>query len=110
MGGIIDTSARLTFFTGVAYGGRLAYALGFTGQGVTATRFAALSMLDQLDGLSTPRTALRMTRSMPVPFPPEPIRSLAIRWAQADLAREDRTGKRSLMLRLMDKMGIGFGS
>lgn len=109
-GGIIDTSARLTFFTGTACGGRLAYALGFTGQGVTATRFAALSMLDQLDGLQTERSTLRMSRSLPVPFPPEPLRSLAIRWAQADLAREDRTGHRSLMLRLLDKLGIGFGS
>ena len=109
-GGVIDTSARLTFFSGTAFGGRLAYALGFTGQGVTATRFAALSMLDLLDGVQTERTGLRMIRSRPVPFPPEPLRSLAIGWAQADLAREDRTGHRSLMLRLMDRLGIGFGS
>ncbi len=109
-GGIIDTSARLTFFTGTALGGRLAYAMGFTGQGVTATRFAALSMLDQLDGLRNDRTELRMTRSRPVPFPPEPVRSLAVRWAQRDLAREDQTGHRSAMLRLLDRLGIGFGS
>ena len=109
-GGIIDTSARLTFFTGTAMGGRLAYAMGFTGQGVTATRFAALSMLDQLDGIHNERTDLRMTRSRPVPFPPEPLRSLAVRWAQRDLAREDLTGRRSAMLRLFDRLGIGFGS
>lgn len=109
-GGIIDTSARLTFFTGTAMGGRLAYALGFTGQGVSATRFAALSMLDLLDGLETERTRLAMTRSWPVPFPPEPLRNLAINWAQRDLAREDQTGHRSCMLRLMDRLGIGFGS
>lgn len=41
-----------------------------------------------------------MTRSVPVPFPPEPLRSLAIRWAQRDLAREDLMGKRSAILRL----------
>ncbi|WP_299356513.1 FAD-dependent oxidoreductase [uncultured Shimia sp.] len=109
-GGIIDTSARLTFFTGTAYGGRLTYAMGFTGQGVTASRFAALSMLDHLKDLRTERTELRMTQSQPVAFPPEPLRSLGIRWAQADLAREDRTGHRSLMLCAMDKIGIGFGS
>ncbi len=109
-GGIIDTSARLTFFTGTAYGGRLAYALGFTGQGVTATRFAAISMLDQLAGLKTRHTELRMICKWPAPFPPEPFRSLAVRWAQADLAREDRTGHRSLFLRLTDKLGVGFGS
>lgn len=109
-GGIIDTSARLTFFTGTAMQGRLAYALGFTGQGVSATRFAALTLLDMLEGAKTERTQLKMLRSVPVPFPPEPLRSLAVRWAQADLAREDRTGRRSLLLRAMDRLGVGFGS
>ncbi|MGI3171115.1 NAD(P)/FAD-dependent oxidoreductase [Pseudooceanicola sp. C21-150M6] len=109
-GGIIDTSARLTFFVGTAFDGRLAYALGFTGQGVSASRFAALTMLDHLDGLDSERTALRMSHRLPVPFPPEPLRSAAIGWAQADLAKEDRTGRRSAMLRVMDRLGIGFGS
>ncbi|WP_226552432.1 NAD(P)/FAD-dependent oxidoreductase [Celeribacter naphthalenivorans] len=109
-GGIIDTSARLTHFVGAAMGGRVAYAAGFTGQGVTASRFAALSMLDLLEGAETERTSLRMTRSLPVPFPPEPFRNLAIRWAQADLAKEDENGRRSSLLKLMDRIGIGFGS
>lgn len=109
-GGIIDTSARTTFFAGKAFGGRLAYALGFTGQGVSASRFGALTMLDMLDGLDTERTSLAMSRSWPVPFPPEPLRYLAVQWAQRDLAREDATGKRSLMLRTLDRLGIGFAS
>ncbi len=109
-GGVIDTSARLTFFAGSALQGRLAYALGFTGQGVTASRFAALTMLDLLQGTQTERTRLRMVRRRPVPFPPEPLRSMAIHWAQRDLAREDQTGKRSLFLRSLDRLGIGFGS
>lgn len=109
-GGIIDTSARLTFFAGTAMQGRLAYALGFSGQGVSATRFAALTMLDLLQGLQTERTELRMVRRRAVPFPPEPLRTLAVKWVQADLAREDRTGRRSFMLRTLDRIGIGFGS
>ncbi|MEM5470966.1 FAD-dependent oxidoreductase [Hoeflea sp. AS60] len=109
-GGIIDTSARTTFFAGKAFGGRLAYALGFTGQGVSASRFGALTMLDLLDGVETERTSLAMSRSWPVPFPPEPLRYLAVQWAQRDLAREDITGKRSLMLRTLDRLGIGFAS
>ncbi|UWQ92409.1 FAD-binding oxidoreductase [Rhodobacteraceae bacterium M382] len=109
-GGIIDTSARLTFFVGTAMKGRLAYALGFTGQGVSATRFAALTMLDLLQGKQTERTQLRMARSWAPPFPPEPFRSLAVSWAQADLAREDQTGQRSLLLKALDRLGIGFGS
>ena len=67
-------------------------------------------MLDHLDGLQTERTRLRMTHSRPVPFPPEPLRSLAVRWAQADLAKEDVTGRRSLLLRTMDRLRIDFGS
>ncbi|WP_148254782.1 NAD(P)/FAD-dependent oxidoreductase [Aidingimonas lacisalsi] len=109
-GGIIDTSARTTFFAGTALKGRLAYAMGFTGQGVSASRFAALAMLDMLDGQQTERTRLGMLRRFPVPFPPEPIRSGAVRLAQRHLALEDRTGHRSLFLKTLDRFGIGFDS
>lgn len=109
-GGVIDTSARTTFFAGSAHGGRLAYAMGFTGQGVSASRFAALTMLDLIEGKTTKRTALRMVRSRAVPFPPEPFRTLAIGRAQRDLAHEDQTGKRSTFLKLMDRFGVGFDS
>lgn len=109
-GGIIDTSARLTAFAGTAMQGRLAYAMGFTGQGVSATRFGALTMLDLLEGRDTERTRLKMLRSTPVPFPPEPVRHWAVKRAQADLAREDDTGKRSALLRTLDRFRIGFGS
>ncbi len=109
-GGIIDTSARTTFFSGTTFGGRLAYAMGFTGQGVSASRFAALTMLDLLDGVKTVRTELSMHRRWPVPFPPEPFRAMAVRMAQKRLAHEDRTGHRPLFLRALDAFGIGFNS
>jgi glycine/D-amino acid oxidase-like deaminating enzyme len=109
-GGIIDTSARTTFFCGLAHGGQVAYAMGFTGQGVTASRFAAQSMLDRLEGADTERTRLKMTRRWPVPFPPEPLRSAAVKLAQKGLAVEDATGHRSRFLRLLDRFGIGFDS
>ena len=109
-GGIIDTSARTTFFTGTACTGRLAYAMGFTGQGVSASRFAALTMLDLLDGTSTERTKLQMLRKRPPPFPPEPLRAMMIRMVQKRLELEDRTGHRSRLLRALDALGIGFDS
>ena len=109
-GGIIDTSARTTFFAGTAYRGQLAYAMGFTGQGVSASRFAALTMLDLLEDRDTERTRLKMPRRWPVPFPPEPVRSLAVRMAQKGLAQEDLTGRRPALLRLLDALGIGFAS
>lgn len=109
-GGIIDTSARTTFFAGLAAGGKLAYAMGFTGQGVSASRFAALTMLDLLDGVETERTRLAMSRTRPFPFPPEPLRWLGVRLAQIGLAQEDRDGRRSRFNRLLDAMGVGFDS
>ncbi len=109
-GGIIDTSARTTFFAGLAHDGRVAYAMGFTGQGVSASRFAALTMLDLLAERDTERTRLAMLRRPPFPFPPEPLRWLGIRWAQHGLAREDETGRRSLLNKTLDAVGIGFDS
>ncbi|MEL0075998.1 MAG: FAD-dependent oxidoreductase, partial [Ilumatobacter sp.] len=49
-GGAIDTSSRFTVFWGRALGGRVAYALGYTGLGVAASRFGAATMLDLLHG------------------------------------------------------------
>ena len=95
------------FFAGTAFAGQVAYALGFTGQGVSASRFAALTMLDLIEGKQTERTALRMLRRRPVPFPPEPFCDMAVRWAQRDLAHEDETGRRSRMLRTFDRLGVG---
>jgi glycine/D-amino acid oxidase-like deaminating enzyme len=110
-GGVIDTSTRFTAFHGTAYDGRVAYALGFTGLGVGATRFAAEVALDQLAGLDTPRTRLRMVRERPVPFPPEPLRWAGIRATTWSLARADRNqGRENLWLRTLDRLGLGFDS
>ena len=49
-GGAIDTCSRFSVFFGTALGGRAAYALGYTGLGVGASRFGARVGLDLLDG------------------------------------------------------------
>ena len=56
--GPIDSSSRFCAFFGTARKNRIAYALGFTGLGVGASRFAADVMLDHLDGTDTERTRL----------------------------------------------------
>ncbi len=109
-GGIIDASARTTFFSGLAHRRQVAYAMGFTGQGVAASRFAAMTMLDRLGGLDTDRTRLKMPRRYVVPFPPEPLRSAAVKLAQKGLAHEDATGERARFLKFLDAFGIGFDS
>src|SRR4029078_7852127 len=55
-GGVIDTCTRFAAFYGTAMPGRVGYALGFTGLGVAATRFAGDVVLDLLAGQDTPRS------------------------------------------------------
>jgi glycine/D-amino acid oxidase-like deaminating enzyme len=109
-GGVIDTCSRFSAFFGTAHGGRLAYAAGYTGLGVAATRFAAEVVLDLLDGRHTERTELAMVRSRPLPFPPEPLRSAGITLTRWSLARADRTGRRNPWLRALDRLGMGYDS
>jgi glycine/D-amino acid oxidase-like deaminating enzyme len=110
-GGVIDTCTRFCAFFGTAYGGRLAYAAGYTGLGVGATRFGARVMLDLLGGVPTKLTTLDYVRSRPVPFPPEPARAVGIKLTRWSLARADaRGGRRNLWLRTLDRLGIGFDS
>ncbi|GGO93623.1 NAD(P)/FAD-dependent oxidoreductase [Wenjunlia tyrosinilytica] len=110
-GGAIDTCSRFCAFYGTAHGGRVAYAAGFTGLGVGATRFGADVMLDLLSGETTERTSLEMVRSKPVPFPPEPLRWAGIELTRRSLARADRRGgRRNLWLKSLDRLGMGFDS
>ncbi|WP_433316615.1 NAD(P)/FAD-dependent oxidoreductase [Micromonospora chersina] len=110
-GGVIDTCTRFCAFFGTAYEGRLAYAAGYTGLGVGATRFGARVMLDLLGGEETPLTRLDLVRRKPLPFPPEPIRATGINLTRWSLARADaREGRRNLWLRTLDRLGLGFDS
>lgn len=110
-GGVIDTCSRFSVFFGTSLGGRVAYALGYTGNGVGATRFGARTALDLVDGLDTGRTRLALVRGKPLPFPPEPLRWAGIQLTRHALARADRRqGKRGLWLRLLDTLGLGFAS
>lgn len=109
--GVIDTSTRFCAFFGRAFDGRVSYAAGFTGLGVAATRFAANVMLDHLAGLETERTGLDMVRSVPLPFPPEPVAYLGVQATRWALDRADHHGgRRNLLLRALDAAGLGFDS
>lgn len=110
-GGAIDTCTRFSPFWGTSHNGRVAYVLGYTGLGVASTRFGAATMLDLLDGEKTERTALKMVRKKPLPFPPEPIRFLFIRITQWSINKADEhNGRRNLWLKILDRLGLGFDS
>jgi glycine/D-amino acid oxidase-like deaminating enzyme len=109
--GAIDTSTRFCAHWGLARGGRVAYVNGFTGLGVGAARFAADVCLDLLDGRPTERTELEMVRKRPLPFPPEPLASIGIQATRWSLDRADHSaGRRNLLLRTLDALGLGFDS
>jgi glycine/D-amino acid oxidase-like deaminating enzyme len=108
-GGVIDTSTRFMALYGTAFAGRLAYATGYTGLGVGASRFGAKVLLDRLGGRDTEITRLEMVRKKPMPFPPEPIRYPVVQLTAKSLARADANeGRRNAWLRLLDWFGVGF--
>ena len=110
--GPIDTNTRFCAHWGLAGRGRIAYVNGFTGLGVGAARFAADVCLDLLDGRPTERTELEMVpqAAAAVPartdgqhrHPGDP----AGRWIAPTTTR----GRRNLLLRTLDRLGLGFDS
>jgi glycine/D-amino acid oxidase-like deaminating enzyme len=109
--GAIDTCSRFCVTFGRALGGRVTYAVGYTGLGVGTSRFGARVALDLVHGRSTELTRLEMVRSRPMPFPPEPIRYAVVQATRRALVRADeRGGRRGPWLRLLDRVGAGFDS
>jgi glycine/D-amino acid oxidase-like deaminating enzyme len=109
--GVIDSTTRFTPLFGTAFGGRLAYSVGYTGLGVGSSRFGAQVALDLVNGRRTERTRLDMVRKRPMPFPPEPLRWAVVQATRSALARQDRNGgRRGPWLRILDRFGVGFNS
>jgi glycine/D-amino acid oxidase-like deaminating enzyme len=109
-GGAIDTCSRFCVFWGRAMNGRVGYAVGYTGLGVAASRFGAEVMLDLIDGRRSRATETRFVKEKPLPFPPEPFKFFGVQATRWSLDREDKTGKRNMWLKTMDRLGLGFDS
>ncbi|MFA9445013.1 NAD(P)/FAD-dependent oxidoreductase [Egicoccus sp. AB-alg6-2] len=110
-GGPIATTTRFTATFGDALGGRVVYALGYTGLGVAASRFAGRVLTDKLLAPDSPLLQLRFTSTHPFPFPPEPLRWAGVQMTRRAIARADaRDGRRGPWLGLLDRFGIGFDS
>jgi len=110
-GGPISTTTRFCMEVGTAHGRRVSWAIGYTGQGVVASRFGARVALDLLDRPEAPHLALDFVRKRAFPWPPEPFRSIGVRLTQRELARADANeGRRGLWLRALDSLGLGFDS
>ncbi len=110
-GGAIDTTTRFSVTFGEALGGRVHYALGYTGLGVGAARWGGGILRDLVLRPDSPRLDLRFVRSSPLPIPPEPLRTPTVElMRRAVIDADDHAGRRSWFLRAMDAIGIGFDS
>jgi hypothetical protein len=75
------------------------------------TRFDAAVCLELLDGADTPVPAWRWCATNRCSFPPEPLASTGINATRWSLDRADHSaGRRNLLLRTLDTLGLGFDS
>jgi glycine/D-amino acid oxidase-like deaminating enzyme len=109
-GGPIASTTRFTPFFGSAAGGRIHYGLGYTGHGIASTRLAGRILADLALDRRSELLDLKMVRSKPVPFPPEPLRGWAIQAVTRQLRRMDAGEGAGWLLRLLDRLGIGLSS
>jgi glycine/D-amino acid oxidase-like deaminating enzyme len=108
-GGIIATSTRFCVVPGVKHNGRLAWAVGYTGHGVSASRFGARIGIELLGYQPTDVIKMKLVTKKALPWPPEPIRWAAVRMTQRALGKADKHGgRRGLWLKLLDALGLGF--
>ncbi len=109
-GGPICATTRLTPFFGSAFDGRVTYGLGFTGHGLGTTRLAGRILAHLALAQPHEYLALSLVRRPPFPYPPEPLRGLAVSLVTRALRRVDNGEPPNLLLRMLAKFGIGFSS
>jgi glycine/D-amino acid oxidase-like deaminating enzyme len=109
-GGPIASTTRMTPCFGALEGGRVVYGLGYTGHGLGTTRVAGRILAHM--ALERPSDLLRLplVTHRPFPYPPEPLRHLAVGAVTRALRRVDEGHSPSPLLQLLDRLGIGFSS
>ena len=109
-GGPIASTTRLTPFFGTMHRGRTFYALGYTGHGIGTTRLAGKILAHMALSQPSDLLQLKMVCSQPFPYPPEPLRGLAVNAVTRSLQKVDAGQKPNILLKVLDVMGIGFSS
>ncbi|HJS60095.1 MAG TPA: FAD-binding oxidoreductase [Vicinamibacteria bacterium] len=109
-GGPICATTRFTPFFGSALQGRVHYGLGYTGHGIGTTHLAGRILAHMALGRPTDLLDLKLVREAPFPYPPEPIRTWAVNAVTRALRRVDAGRRPSLLLRMLDWLGIGLSS
>jgi len=107
--GIIATSSRFCMVPGTAFDGRVAWAVGYTGLGVGATRFGARIGIELLGYQPSDILKMKFVTKWTLPWVPEPFRWIGVRLTQKALVKADQNnGKRGLWLKLLDTFNLGF--
>jgi glycine/D-amino acid oxidase-like deaminating enzyme len=109
-GGPICSTTRMTPFFGRALGGRACYGLGYTGHGLGTTRLAGRILAHMALDRPSDLLDLALVRKRPFPYPPEPLRSWSVAAVTRALRRVDEGQPPGLMLRVLERLGIGFSS
>jgi glycine/D-amino acid oxidase-like deaminating enzyme len=109
-GGPICSTTRMTPYFGRALGGRLCYGLGYTGHGLGSTRIAGRILAHLALDRPSELLDLSLVKKKPFPYPPEPLRRWSVAAVTRALRRVDAGEPPSLMLRVLERMGIGFSS
>lgn len=109
-GGAICSTTRLTPFFGHALNDRVVYGLGFTGHGLGSTRIAGRILAHLATETPSDLLKLSLVTKPPFPYPPEPFRTLAVNSVTNALRRVDQGKRPSLLLRVLDRLGLGFSS
>ena len=109
-GGPIAATTRFTPFFGALHSGRLFYGLGYTGHGVGTTRVAGRLLAHLALERRSELAQLALVRKPPFPYPPGPLRPWAIAAVTRALRKVDDGGSPGFLLRVLDRLGIGFSS
>jgi glycine/D-amino acid oxidase-like deaminating enzyme len=109
-GGPICSTTRMTPYFGGALGGRVCYGLGYTGHGLGTTRLAGRILAHLALDRPSELLDLSLVRKKPFPYPPEPFRSWSVTAVTGALRKVDAGERPNLMLRVLDRWGIGFSS
>ena len=107
--GLIASTTRFCMAPGTAFDGRVAWAIGYTGLGVGASRFGARIALELLGYDPTDILDMQLVKKPAMAWPPEPLRWLGVTLTRHAMSRADRNqGRRGLWLKLLDRFNLGF--
>ena len=105
--GPIGLTTRMAVHYQKYHGGDMVFAGGYSGFGVTASRFGARVGLAILDKTDIPETRMQFANTVPDYIPPEPFRWIGAKITMYALdTLDEKGGWRKLWVRLVEKMGF----